>query len=647
MAVLASQKVRLITHRDHEEELFDFLQKQEIFHVIRAPEDRAIDRRHGTHMWAKLEAAVQTLEPYMEERKSGLSSILVGDRVPASHYDVEEKVLAFDFQEVLREIEELLEKKQQAGNALMRIREKEMVLEEWKDVDFVPSFQSEQFSFFFVRIPRLVEADLPQALGALPETVHFELLKKTEFALLGLLIFQSEEEAVVRQFVGSVHGNEIVFSSGDVSPQKQYATLSAEKKAQEDVLQGIENRLQNLAQERSSLQLVSDYYFWQKQKEEAFEHGKEMGSVVIFTGWVLEKELSHLQKQLSEQFPATHIETIEPEAGELTPVELRNSNAIRPFEIVTKIFGLPLSRELDPTPYLAPFFVVFFAFCLTDAGYGILLSIGTLLGLRFLRLDQGTRDMLQLLFWGGIMTIVLGVLFGGWFGIAVEKLPPFLQQLQIFDPIQDLQTKVGPLAFGLGVLQLWVGVILSGITKVKNGNVSEAWQTSFPLAAALVAVVAWPIFGAFGMTGLAESFKYIFLGLLLFMVWGFGYGTKNILVRPLIGIVGILNEAMSWLSNVLSYSRLFALGMATGIIAQVFNQVSFTIGGILPVGINVVMIVFILLFGHALNIGLNLLGAFIHSGRLQFVEFFGKFMEGGSPQFSPLRRQSHYMFQES
>jgi V/A-type H+-transporting ATPase subunit I len=112
----------------------------------------------------------------------------------------------------------------------------------------------------------------------------------------------------------------------------------------------------------------------------------------------------------------------------------------------------------------------------------------------------------------------------------------------------------------------------------------------------------------------------------------------------LLGFLGVVNEAISWLSNILSYSRLFSLGLATGVIALAFNSIAVTLGGMMPALLGIPIMILLILFGHTLNIGLNLLGAFVHSGRLQFVEFFGKFLEGGGRKFSPLRRKPVYAF---
>lgn len=258
------------------------------------------------------------------------------------------------------------------------------------------------------------------------------------------------------------------------------------------------------------------------------------------------------------------------------------------------------------------------------------------------------------MFMCGFTTFFMGVLFGGWFGMTPAEAPSFLVNAertafvgQIFDPINDLTDKIMPLAFLMGVFQLWFGVILKGFIKLKNGQKSEAFQTSFFLAFMIALLIVKVVLGNIGMKEVSAMMTSVLYAGLVLLIWGLGYGNKNPIARILFGILGLVDEAMGWLSNVLSYSRLFALGLATGIIAQVFNKVALTIGEMLPAVIGVFMVVFIILLGHVINIALNLLGAFIHSGRLQFVEFFGKFLDCGGRRFAPLSRNSKYIFKQN
>ncbi len=647
MATQISTKIRLLSHSALAKRLLAFLQEKEIFHLSAQSQTRETAIHKGTHTWGEIESALRFLAPY-EEKKGGITRIFVGSKVLSSEKEILSLQKKFPLKKVLMEIQKAEHSKNKQSSLLLKQEEQGIFWDEWKDVSLSAAFKSKEYSVMFCKFQRIAEESLHDGLSSLPRLSHLEILGTTKLSVLGMIIFHHEEKKLLHEFLSAHDGSEVQLETNGSSPQKVFARIQKEKLSAEKSLAQVEQSIIKLSEHTDDLKLLSDYYLWEKQKENMLQNTGEVGtSVLSLEGWIPQDAIDDFEKELNKKFPETHLEKIEPEKGEVAPVELKNKSVFKPFEIITRLFGLPSPTELDPTPYLTPFFIIFFAFCLTDAGYGILITIMTFLVLKFFKMESGTREMFRLLFVGGIATIVMGAIFGGWFGIPVENLPPFLQKLQIFDPIDDLVSKVGPLALGLGVLQLWFGVLLSGITKVKNGHISEAWQTSFPLALLVLASIAWPVVGSLGFVEAAKILKYVFLGLLLFMVWGFGYGTKNILVRPIMGVFGILNEVMGWLSNVLSYSRLFALGLATGIIAQVFNEVAFTIGGILPVGLNVIMIVFIILFGHTLNIGLNTLGSFIHSGRLQFVEFFGKFMEGGGSQFRPFKKERQYLFLES
>ncbi len=238
----------------------------------------------------------------------------------------------------------------------------------------------------------------------------------------------------------------------------------------------------------------------------------------------------------------------------------------------------------------------------------------------------------------------MGILFGGYFGMTTDQLSVLknpetgLFYGQIFDPLNQILVVMG-FAYILGVFHLWIGVVLSGVNKWRQGNRAEAICASGSLATSIIFLSILP----FLSESLRSSLSWIPFLFLPPLLWGFGSG-KNMIARMFTGIFGLLNELLSWLSNVLSYSRLFALGLATGVIAMVFNNIANIIGGMLPLPLAIPMWLLIILFGHSLNIGLNLLGAFIHSGRLQFVEFFGKFFDGNGKGFVPLARRGRFAF---
>ena len=288
--------------------------------------------------------------------------------------------------------------------------------------------------------------------------------------------------------------------------------------------------------------------------------------------------------------------------------------------------------------------------CLTDAGYGIIMFICTWAVLRYLKIPKSMENLVRLLMYGGILTFVAGILFGGWFGMTPDQAPAWMTTTtasgkilfkgQVFDSLGNAM-QILILALGLGYFQTLFGVWLNFIHKFKSSNKKDALLDNFPWAY-LLSVIGLYILVFAGI--LPQSFStpilyltYIGLGLIVLTQ---GRKKSNIIAKFLIGILSLYN-LVGYMSAVLSYSRLLALGLATAIIGMAANTIASLANGIPYVGI--IFAIIILIIGHTFNLGINALGAFIHSGRLQFVEFFGNFMEGGGSAFKPLRRDSKYV----
>ncbi|HID91959.1 TPA: hypothetical protein EYP45_02455, partial [Candidatus Peregrinibacteria bacterium] len=445
----------------------------------------------------------------------------------------------------------------------------------------------------------------------------------------------------VRSILVKLSGSEVSIAEG-LSPKKIVLELKKNKKKLEDILSGIEKESKKLAESLNSLKIVYDKF----ASESAIEYTLrmiEVGSFVsIIEGWVIASELNNIESSLSKKYnKAIAIEIIEKSEGEVERVVLNPSNLIAPIMEVTKMFGTPKIEEVDPTPYYAFFFLVFFGFCLTDAGYGLILIAMTSFALSLnLPLEKSVINMIRMFMYGGVSTVVMGALFGGWFGLTPDQVPEIFTYMaddgkrmflgQIFDPMTDLVSKIMPLAYILGVIHLSLGLYLSGLIAWKAGDKNRMLFVTIPM-------ILMFIFASLTWVAGIESLRYAFYASLITAMWGLG-GSGNPVIRMLKGVGSLLNESLGWFSNILSYSRLFALGLATGIIAMSFNIVAMTMGGMVP-GVGGWVVIFIVLaFGHTLNIALNVLGAYVHSSRLQFVEFFGMFLEGGGKILKPLRK---------
>ena len=287
-----------------------------------------------------------------------------------------------------------------------------------------------------------------------------------------------------------------------------------------------------------------------------------------------------------------------------------------------------------------PFFAIFFGLCLTDAGYGLVLSILTFIALKKLRLGGNARKLLLLLFWSGIATVVAGAVTGGYFGF---QAPPgsFLGKLKLFDPLEDALVFFR-LALIFGAAHIFTGFAAKMYMEVKRGNVIGGVLTQLPWMMVVVGlgIVMINYLGPLG-PGLVRLGKYALLAGAIGIVLFNGLGSPNLFARIAKGLGGLYG-IIGVFSDILSYSRLLALGLATAVIAGVIDILAKMITHI-PFGIGLVAMVIILLLGHLGYLAICCLGAFVHTARLNFVEFFSKFYQGGGREFKPFKRESEYV----
>ncbi len=389
--------------------------------------------------------------------------------------------------------------------------------------------------------------------------------------------------------------------------------------------------------------------------ENAINYGFSTKEVSFYTAWI-EKENKNNLSSILDEFISTRLIEIEPEKGETIPTALKNKRLFKPFEIIVNLYGVPKYFEIDPTPFVSLFFALFFGLCLTDAGYGIILMI---LAVIFSFKIKPAKNFLMLMFFGGIFTVFAGIVFNGWFG----DLPSYLgfghmtKNLAILgDPVEG---NVGAmnffrLALAVGVVQVMFGLFIKFFDAIRRKDWAEAFFEGLPwiciltplimlLLSSSMAVdmqlIEQPLFPSSWAQYLIWPIIPSAIVIILFSArdeenWGF---------RLFMGFLNltIVNGLTSYLGDFLSYIRLMALGLVTAGIGVAINKIAFQIGTIPVVGIVITVIV--LIFGHIFNLGINVLGGFVHTLRLQYVEYFQKFYVGGGRPFQPLKNKNKYI----
>ncbi len=386
--------------------------------------------------------------------------------------------------------------------------------------------------------------------------------------------------------------------------------------------------------------LLQDFYNVEMQKLQTQKLMAETKSSFVFEAWYPTTCEETITKVLEESEMSLYFYTREPLEEEVPPTYTMNNALVTSYESVTNMFSVPNYHEIDPNPFVMFFFILFFGVMISDAGYGLLMTLGSGIILAIKKPRKHEMSLVKIILAGGISTIIWGILFGGYFGIDADVingwfgLPAGTKSWYWFSPLQEPVMMLA-LSLVLGIIQMLVGMAI---------NAYSLFKTKKPFDA-IFGVFSWYVLllglGLFAMEGFLfkgnTAMKYsgiamLAVGLLGLMVAG-GLHKKG--AKIVSGAFGNLYSIINFFSDLLSYTRLFGLGLATGVIAMVFNQIAMVMIQILPI-VGYVVAIFLLLVGHLFNIAINTLGAYVHNSRLQFVEFFGKFYEGGGRLFVPL-----------
>ncbi|MCA9354277.1 MAG: V-type ATP synthase subunit I [Candidatus Kaiserbacteria bacterium] len=404
-----------------------------------------------------------------------------------------------------------------------------------------------------------------------------------------------------------------------------------------------------------TLRVASEVLAWQRDRFAVVDDAAATRYTVVFDGWLMADHRTAIEAAFAEKGIAAAFAEVPLEDGEEPPVEIRNTGIAQPFEAVTRLYGMPGYSDLDPTAYLAAFFFLFFGMSLTDVGYGLALVLVTGFLLLFAKLSKATRSFAKLLFYVGIATVFVGALFGGYFGIAIDQLPAPLQAIALFDPIGN-PLPVFYLALGLGVFQVMVGMMLKIYSEYRNGRLMDGVLDQGPWLFMFVVGILYLCTTLAESGAVTSEFFSMIIGVLAFLSASQLSNLALVAVALILlgsgrngtGIVGKIISALAGLyagvghfSDILSYSRLLALGLATSALAFAVNLIAGMVSGVPYVGF--IFTATILFIGHAFTLAINTLGAFVHSARLQFVEFFGKFIAGTGKEFSPLKRSEDYI----
>jgi len=492
----------------------------------------------------------------------------------------------------------------------------------------------------------LPNKDLKKVREKIAKDVFIEIISLNKKYAYFVLICDKEKSAKTVETLREYSFSKMVFPSESVSVKEYIDGLDREFKTLSDEERLLSENIGKRSASLENLMIVYDFFYNIKIKNTAHNFLNETRDTFYLCGWILAKKAGKLKSEIEKKFPETEIYFTQPQPNEDVPVFLGNNKFTEPFNFVTELYGHPVHNGIDPSPLLAPFFVIFFGFCLTDAAYGIILTILCFAVLRKMRLAEEMSKFFHLMFYCGVSTIILGAVTGGWFGDLFDRLPLFfyfLKDFKNFFIIEKINPATQPLNFlvlalVLGSIQVFFGLLVNLYYQLKLKNIFFAVFQQIPTIIIQFVLIALVISGigiiSFDKKVSIALFSILGLAMLsiAFTQWKINNAFGEKLFWSIFTNYSIITG--NFLADTLSYARLFALGLSTGLMAMAVNEISFLVLK-LPYYIGVIPMIIILSAGHLFNIAINMLGAYVHTSRLQYLEFFSKFYVSGGRVFKP------------
>lgn len=641
----------ILAHLNESKKLLDFLQKLGVTEIEDAAHEELIKYKTDETVNEYLrksricEKAFRILERYCEINKSLIQKFTDYREIEYSEY----KLISDKNEEIFEVCESLIEAESKILQLKKEIsREKSNIdyYSSWKSLDIPLGSKRTMSTSIFVgsfkrqltkeRIFSLIEERDSELIDVEIEIVH------TEKMLTNSVLMCHNSHGNKLQSILSEIGFYCPQKLPMMTPQKALEECEKNISALKDKIEDTENEINHFKDRYESVRFLYDYYTAQAEKYKAVENTGVTESTVYICGYVPEKYADEVKFEVERQF-AAHMELSKPDyENSDVPVLIENRSFAAGVESITNMYSPPSNKDVDPNPVMSFFYYAFFGLMLSDAGYGLLMVIAMLFAKYKLKVRGSMKKTADMYLYCGISTVFWGTLFGGWFGdliptvmknfMGIENPPSLALWLEPMNDTMDL------LMYSMlfGIIHLFAGLAIRFFMLIKEKNYFGAVFDVIPV---VIFVIGFAIAGAAFIFTVPERIKpygtiLLAVGAILIVLTA-GRSSKNILGKLGGGLYALYNTASGYLGDILSYSRLLALCLVTGVIANVVNLLAAMPG-------NIVIFVIIFIVGHTINIAINLIGTYVHTNRLQYVEFFSKFYEGSGRAFTPFKINSKF-----
>lgn len=652
MAIVKMNKITLIALEAYKEEIIESLMNLGVVEIVNINPEEAEDGFSKIVVRDGDEASVLDIDEQASKVKSAIDCLGRYDTRKKGMFEFKRSIDQRKYNEFARHSEKIKRAADEINEyneflSALKAEENRLMgliasLLPWRGTDIpldVASTKSTIVSTGVVPSPADAERLKQEFREAIPES-YIRIVSEDREQTYLLVIYHRDVEEEALCALKQYGFSRVAFKDLTGTPENAISRLEGRIKEIKKEYRDTEKNIACLTDKKEDIEVLYDSLIIRRDRKKVLCNMVRTGSVFMLEGWLPERSVDKVKNAVERLTEECVIDIRKPEKDEEYPVLLENNSLVKPFELITELYSLPSSKSIDSNAIMAPFYFVFFGMMVSDAGYGLLMAVATGIILRKLKPKGMAFKLLKLLFFGGISTFIWGALFGGWFGNIIElvtsgrfAIPPLW-----FNPLDD-PMRLLLWSFIFGAVHIFTGMGIKAYMLIRDGNYIDALFDIGFWYIFLIGLAAFGVGSSMGSTGIAAAGKYAAVSGAVLLVITQGRSQKGIIKKFFSGILSLYNVT-GFLSDILSYSRLLALGLATGVIADVINTMGTLFGFSIP-GIIVLVIVFTV--GTVFNILINVLGAYVHASRLQYVEFFGKFFEGGGEGFKPFKINTKYI----
>ena len=645
MAIVKMSKFSLLVFGSERKDLLHDLQKFDFVHFLDLKEasqlsEFDLDNIEEPESIVSIDKEINRVSYGIEQlskyrqKESALKTLKEG-KVTLEFLELEDKASQIDYKSLCNRIIKINGKKEQISQDIDNLNQKVKELKPWikLDVPFKDLKSLDSVKLILGAFPKRFEEKVKNDLIA-TEYTYYELLSESNGNLYFLMITNDQEEDLVMEVLRQNNYIDVEIET-EGRPKEELAKLEEELDLKHEQISNYEGELTKLSQKVFDLQIVYEYLMNVKLRITESENFLTTDNINVIEGYVptnmSDKFTNIINSTLSNKVYDFQIEEADVEDPEV-PILLENSKYPRAFESLTTMYAYPKYNELDPTPAMAPFYSFFFGMMVADAGYGLVLFLATAIVLKVFNLSKEQENTMRFFYCQSFFIILWGIIYGSFFSFSIPT--------RLLDPsTQYMEVLIVSIAFG--VIHIFVGLGISAYVSIRNGKVLDAlfdvgfWYMT--LTGAILLLLA----GSIGLSDMVSkiSLYAMIIGMIGIVLTG-GRESPSI-VGKLGGGLYSLYGISSYVGDFISYSRLMALGLSGGYLAAAINDMAYMLFDINVIGVLFGIIV--LIIGHMFNLFLSLLSAYVHDIRLTYVEYFGKFYDGGGKAFKLLRSKSKYI----